>query len=64
MPAEQLKDFLHDRKGALAGERVAAQYVVRDPEARAADVSNLYGKRWGIETTFRDINSNAKVTES
>ncbi|MDQ3581056.1 MAG: ABC transporter permease, partial [Pseudomonadota bacterium] len=23
---EQLKDFLHDRKGALAGERVAAQY--------------------------------------
>ena len=26
MPPEQLKDFLHDRKGALAGERVAAQY--------------------------------------
>ena len=26
VPAEQRKDFLHDRKGALAGERVAAQY--------------------------------------
>ena len=26
VPPEQLKDFLHDRKGALAGERVAAQY--------------------------------------
>lgn len=29
--------------------------VVSDPEARAAEVINLYGKRWGIETTFRDI---------
>ena len=26
VPPEQRKDFLHDRKGALAGERVAAQY--------------------------------------
>jgi len=26
VPPEQLKDFLLDRKGALAGERVAAQY--------------------------------------
>ena len=28
--------------------------VVSDPEARAAEVINLYGERWGIETTFRD----------
>ena len=26
LPPEQFRDFLHDRKGALAGERVAAQY--------------------------------------
>ena len=26
VPPERRKDFLHDRKGALAGERVAAQY--------------------------------------
>lgn len=32
--------------------------VVSDPEARAAEVINLYGKRWGIETTFRDIKDN------
>jgi putative ABC transport system permease protein len=26
LPPEQFRDFLHDRKGAIAGERVAAQY--------------------------------------
>jgi hypothetical protein len=40
------------------GMKEAWCLVVSDPEARAAKVINLYGKRWGIETTFRDIKDN------
>lgn len=37
------------------GMKEAWCLVVSDPEAKAAEVINLYGKRWGIETTFRNI---------
>lgn len=29
--------------------------VVSDPELKSAEILTLYGKRWGIETSFRDI---------
>lgn len=29
--------------------------AVSDPEAKGAEIVNLYGRRWGIETSFRDI---------
>jgi len=29
--------------------------AVSDPEAKGAEIINLYAKRWGIETSFRDI---------